>query len=163
MYISVTFDANFGQILYHVVNGVDKDQTACFFQSGLDPQYLLKTPLGSERLNSWLHNPDFWWPWIKKPFENIVGKGENAGNQHFLLFPAMFSIHPKKTFFFDVTFILLSAYAFNLDQSKNLSFGKDLNLSQFWITRRQNFRMVQMETNCRQHFKVHLKWKISPI
>ena len=25
------------------------------------------------------------------PFENIVGKGENAGNQHFLLFPTMFS------------------------------------------------------------------------
>ena len=23
----------------------------------------------------------------KKPFENIIGKGENAGNQHFLLFP----------------------------------------------------------------------------
>ena len=23
--------------------------------------------------------------------ENIVGKGENAGNQHFLLFPTMFS------------------------------------------------------------------------
>ena len=23
----------------------------------------------------------------KKPFENIVGKGENAGNQHFLFFP----------------------------------------------------------------------------
>ena len=23
----------------------------------------------------------------KRPFENIVGKGENAGNQHFLLFP----------------------------------------------------------------------------
>ena len=22
-----------------------------------------------------------------RPFENIVGKGENAGNQHFLLFP----------------------------------------------------------------------------
>ena len=27
----------------------------------------------------------------KKPFENIVGKGENAGNQHFLLFPQCFS------------------------------------------------------------------------
>ena len=26
----------------------------------------------------------------KKPFENTVGKGENAGNQHFLLFPTMF-------------------------------------------------------------------------
>ena len=24
-------------------------------------------------------------------FENIVGKGENAGNQHFLLFPQYFS------------------------------------------------------------------------
>ena len=23
----------------------------------------------------------------KEAFENIVGKGENAGNQHFLLFP----------------------------------------------------------------------------
>ena len=29
------------------------------------------------------------------------------------------------------------------------------------ITRRQNFRLVQIETNCRRHFQVHLKWKIS--
>ena len=26
----------------------------------------------------------------KKAFENIVGKGENAGNQHFLIFPQYF-------------------------------------------------------------------------
>ena len=26
----------------------------------------------------------------KKPFENIVGKEVNAGNQHFLLFPLCF-------------------------------------------------------------------------
>ena len=26
----------------------------------------------------------------EKPFENIVGKGENAGNLHFLLFPQCF-------------------------------------------------------------------------
>ena len=26
----------------------------------------------------------------KEAFENIVGKGENAGNQHFLLFPLCF-------------------------------------------------------------------------
>ena len=26
----------------------------------------------------------------KKPFENIVGQGENADNQHFLLFPQCF-------------------------------------------------------------------------
>ena len=36
----------------------------------------------------------------KKPFENIVGKGENAGN----------------------------ANAFNLEQSKNLSFGKQFRM-----------------------------------
>ena len=27
---------------------------------------------------------------VKEAFENIVGKGENAGNQHFLLFPQCF-------------------------------------------------------------------------
>ena len=31
----------------------------------------------------------------KKPFENIVGRGENAGNQHFLLFPQCF-LHISK-------------------------------------------------------------------
>ena len=31
-------------------------------------------------------NPDFYQPWTKKAFENIVGKAENIGNQHFLLF-----------------------------------------------------------------------------
>ena len=32
----------------------------------------------------------------KKPFENIVGKGENAGNQDFLLFPQCFLLIPKQ-------------------------------------------------------------------
>ena len=32
----------------------------------------------------------------KQPFENIVGKGENAGNQHFLLFPQCFLPFPKQ-------------------------------------------------------------------
>ena len=32
------------------------------------------------------------------------------------------------------------------------------------ITRKQNFRLVQIETKCRRHFKKHLKWrKISAI
>ena len=31
----------------------------------------------------------------KKIFETIVGKGENAGNQHFLLFPQCFNISPN--------------------------------------------------------------------
>ena len=29
--------------------------------------------------------------YILEKVENIVGKGENSGNQHFLLFPTMFS------------------------------------------------------------------------
>ena len=62
----------------------------------------------------------------KKAFENIVGKGENAGNQHFLLFPKCFSILPKTNFifFFWITFILSTAYPFNLVLCKILSFGR---------------------------------------
>ena len=33
-------------------------------------------------------------------FENIVRKGENAGNQHFLLFPQCFLTFPKEISFF---------------------------------------------------------------
>ena len=32
----------------------------------------------------------------KKNSENIVGKGENAGNQHFLLFPQCFLAYQRK-------------------------------------------------------------------
>ena len=63
----------------------------------------------------------------KKPFENIVRKGENADNQHFLLFSQCFLLFPKKDIC-EVAFILSSANAFNLDLSKILSFGKELNL-----------------------------------
>ena len=35
-------------------------------------------------------NPDFKQPWRRQLLRNIVGKGENAGNQHFLLFPQCF-------------------------------------------------------------------------
>ena len=62
----------------------------------------------------------------KKPYKNTVRKGENAGNQCFLLFPQCFYF-PKRNFNFPVTFILSSASSFNLDQSKKLSFGKGLN------------------------------------
>ena len=62
----------------------------------------------------------------KKPFENIVGKEENAGNQHFLLFLQCFLPFPP--FFFLSNISLLPTNVSNLDQSKNLSFGKDLIL-----------------------------------
>ena len=63
---------------------------------------------------------------MKKTFENIVRKGENAGNQHFLLFPQCFLPFPKQGLLFYSNFFMSSANAFNLDQSKVLSFGKEL-------------------------------------
>ena len=56
-----------------------------------------------------------------------MGKGENAGNQHFILFPQYFLPLPKQIQFF-VTFFLLSANALNLDWSKILVFGKELGI-----------------------------------
>ena len=74
----------------------------------------------------------------KRPFKNIVGKGENAGNQHFLLSPQWFQLFPTQSSIsksqcflpirnkFSVAFNLSFANAFNLDQSKILLFGKKL-------------------------------------
>ena len=61
-------------------------------------------------------------------FENMIGKGENAGNQDFLLFPQCFLPIKKQISIFSVMFILLYANAFNFDLSKMLSFGKELIL-----------------------------------
>ena len=55
-----------------------------------------------------------------------MGKGENAGNQHFLLFPSCFLPIPKQISVFSISFKLWSANAFNLEQSKILLFGKEL-------------------------------------
>ena len=57
--------------------------------------------------------------------ENIVGKGENVGNQHFLLLQECFLPVPKQNAIFQ-SIILLSANAFILDQSKLLLCGKEL-------------------------------------
>ena len=61
----------------------------------------------------------------KKPFENIVGKGENAVTSIFSFSHNVFYLSPR-IFLFLIIFILSSANAFNLDQSKNLSFSKGL-------------------------------------
>ena len=60
-------------------------------------------------------------------FENIVGKGENAGNQHFLLFPKCFlTVQTQKSV---PTLNFLSANALNLVQFRKLLFGKRLKKS----------------------------------
>ena len=66
----------------------------------------------------------------EKAFWKHFWKEENAGNLHFFFFfsfPTMFSILWKTTSMSWVTFNMLSANAFSLDQSKTLSFGKGLN------------------------------------
>ena len=48
-----------------------------------------------------------------KPFENTVGKGENAGNQHFLLFPQCF--YPSQEefqFFCHIYFVVWKLFQF---------------------------------------------------
>ena len=52
--------------------------------------------------NSLPHNPNFYQSQLlttlkKGPIENIMVKGENAGNQHFLLFPQCFLPFPTLT------------------------------------------------------------------
>ena len=51
----------------------------------------------------------------KKPSENIVGKGENAGNQHFLLFPQRFLSCERRTAPLEPRLLLLSANALDLN------------------------------------------------
>ena len=68
----------------------------------------------------------------KKASENIVGKGENAGNQHFLLFARSWHSYQGHKASFKmilITIKLLYANAFNLDQSYVLSFGEGLSFS----------------------------------
>ena len=59
----------------------------------------------------------------KKPFEN-VGKGENAGSQHFLYFLQGYSIFAKISLNILFTLIFLSANDFRLASLKILSCGK---------------------------------------
>ena len=58
----------------------------------------------------------------------------------------MFSTFPKPNFNFSFTFILLSANAFNLEQSKTLLFGKEL-------------RDVQIQSICRRQININSKFE----
>ena len=60
----------------------------------------------------------------ENPFENMVGKGESAP---FSPFPTMFSTLSKTKIVILANFIFSSPNTFNLDQSRILSFGKELN------------------------------------
>ena len=61
----------------------------------------------------------------KVAFENIVGNGENSGNQYFLLFPTMFSTLDKFHWF-----KLFSVNALSLDNCTFLLFSEGLSRKQ---------------------------------
>ena len=63
----------------------------------------------------------------EKHFENIVGKGEDADNQHFLLLLQWFLPFPMVSLGYSL--FLSSANAFNLDKLKKLLLGKELMTS----------------------------------
>ena len=62
----------------------------------------------------------------KKPIVNMLGKGEYAGYQHFLLFPKCFLPYRRQKIIILAKFILWSATGFSLVKAKILSFGKEL-------------------------------------
>ena len=90
---------------------------------------LMSQSLAKGNLTLYHSIPIFDNPEKRRAFENIEGKEENAGDQHFLLFPQCFLPFSKQTKnFFLVTFILSSANTFNLDWSKIQWFGKEVML-----------------------------------
>ena len=64
----------------------------------------------------------------KRPFENIVGKGDNSCYQHFLLFPQYFQLYQRQKSSILATLIMSSANPFNLVKDKIFLFGKHLTL-----------------------------------
>ena len=72
----------------------------------------------------------------------------------------MFSTLPKTKIIVVSTFILSSANALNLNQSKNLLFGKHLPVIGIKLNTLQNFRLLQIVGGGKQQNKWHLKQEI---
>ena len=64
------------------------------------------------------HDPDFFKSRRQKASKNIVGKGENAGTQYFLLFLQCFLPLERHHFMFSVKFDYSTANTFNFDNLK---------------------------------------------
>ena len=84
-----------------------------------------------------------------KALENTVGKEENAGKQHFLLFPQCFQLLSQREIVILAVINLSSANAFKVFMSKNLLFGKGLTLSQMI-----NFTLFHTQRVCRRQFEI---------
>ena len=66
---------------------------------------------------------------MKRALENTAGIGENAGNQHFLLFQQCFLLyHIEKSSLVTFNLSFAKFNTLNLVTSKILPFGKELNV-----------------------------------
>ena len=83
----------------------------------------------------------------RKGFENIVGKGENAGNQHFLLFPQCFLPFLTQSSTFE-SHLICRLQMLSIWTGLKLSFGKGLTLYQTG-----NIKEFEIESSCRQYIK----------
>ena len=104
----------------------------------------------------------------KKPFENTVGKGENAHNEQFLLFPKCFL--PVWITFCKVrqvwncrlqTFSIWKSLKFVVWERVNTSTSSSTLKETIHLTHYQmtNFRLFQTERVCRRKFQIWRKWK----
>ena len=97
----------------------------------------------------------------KKPLENIVGKGENAGNQHFLLFPQCFLLFPIQILIFQsplfchlqVLSIWTSLNFAVWERVKDKHFLFTVNISAVWLKCNTSLYQIQ----CKMVFS----WMIS--
>ena len=98
------FDENGGKFCKGVENTVENRRNRSLraispfptvFSKDLYCRQVEKKGLVWERVNSLPHNPDFNDP-KEEGFGKTLGKGENAGNQHFLLFPQCFLFYQRK-------------------------------------------------------------------
>ena len=82
---------------------------------------------------------------MKKALENTVANGENAGNQHFLLFPQCFLPYQGEKSSFYQHLLCYLENAFKLDQAKSLSSGKELKHEQeYHVAHIQSLRLTNI-------------------
>ena len=79
----------------------------------------------------------------RKAFENMVGKGENAGKQDFLLVQQYFLPFPKQIYMFQLhSFCCLQMLSFLTSHPYNSSSGSACFLT---LSQMTNFRLFQSE------------------
>ena len=80
----------------------------------------------------------------KKALENMVEKGENAGCQHFLLFPQCFLPNQRQSEYSKISFLVRTC--FQNEPSKMFFFSTGLSASRLSISPTIKFRLFHTES-----------------